>query len=235
MTQTCQENLIYRDKYGNDCNFYRTYPELCSESIYSANEQGQTAQMVCCACSTLTTNVPIGLGSKNVSHYEIIEKWDPYHVNEVWASYRDRVLTEKVSGDSSEIPCGLGDSSEIPCGLGDSSEDFSGDSSEIPCGLGDSSEDFSGDSSEIPCGLGDSSEDFSGDSSEIPCGLGDSSEDFSGDSVKKIDKFVDIIVMPIAVFIILCIVGFIAICIIIKYIYDFFKKTTISGHSNRFG
>ena len=41
----CQENPTFRDKYGNDCNFYKKYPELCAESLYSANDQGQTAQM----------------------------------------------------------------------------------------------------------------------------------------------------------------------------------------------
>ena len=59
----CQENPTFRDKYGNDCNFYKKYPEMCAESIYSANDQGQTAQMACCTCSGVPTNVPQALQS----------------------------------------------------------------------------------------------------------------------------------------------------------------------------
>ena len=100
----CQENPTFRDKYGNDCNFYKKYPELCAESIYSANDQGQTAQMVCCACSDASRQMsanevrgrsPIGLrsnipqASNPLLSNDAFEPENPCPLNQVWADSPD--------------------------------------------------------------------------------------------------------------------------------------------------
>lgn len=84
----CQENPTFRDKYGNDCNFYKKYPELCAESIYSANDQGQTAQMVCCACSDRKSNIPQAYVPELISN-DTFEPDNPCPLNQVWADLPD--------------------------------------------------------------------------------------------------------------------------------------------------
>ena len=84
----CQENPTFRDKYGNDCNFYKKYPELCAESIYSANDQGQTAQMVCCACSDRKSNIPQAYVPELLSN-DAFKPENPCPLNQVWANSPD--------------------------------------------------------------------------------------------------------------------------------------------------
>ena len=84
----CQENPTFRDKYGNDCNFYKKYPELCAESIYSANDQGQTAQMVCCACSDRKSNIPQAYVPGLLSN-DAFKPENPCPLNQVWANSPD--------------------------------------------------------------------------------------------------------------------------------------------------
>ena len=122
----CQENPTFRDKYGNDCNFYKKYPELCAESIYSANDQGQTAQMVCCACSDRKSNIPQAYVPELISN-DAFEPENPCPLNQVWANSPDgrRIevgtavknetlsLQSQVDSDEAELDLRSGDLSTM--------------------------------------------------------------------------------------------------------------------------
>ena len=104
----CQENPTFRDKYGNDCNFYKKYPELCAESLYSANDQGQTAQMVCCACSSeqRVLNVPRAWSDEVSS--EPFKPENPCPMNQVWANSREaHVDGRRIEVGTAEEPAEL--------------------------------------------------------------------------------------------------------------------------------
>lgn len=79
--------MEFRDKYGNDCDFYERYPELCAESIYSINEKGQSAQTVCDVCKTQSADgkPSAWMESLNIVNLSKFVPRNPYPMNEVWA------------------------------------------------------------------------------------------------------------------------------------------------------